>query len=231
MRRIVTVPDLHGKDTWKKLEVDSFDKLVFLGDYIDSKGKIGLQEELANLQAIIELKKRWPDKVVLLLGNHDIQYLYFPKYLSSSINYDGQPDFTSLFVQNSVLFQAAYQVENHVWTHAGLSKAWLRHYYPIMKPFIEHDILSELAHVLNKMQAQHMEILATCSMIRGGMSAYGGIFWADMSETHDDHLQGIHQYVGHTKVAEILKVGDRNGSIHFLDCLNTKEDFFVLTLD
>ena len=41
--KILTIPDLHGKDIWKKFVAeDTFvakeesDKIVFLGDYLDS---------------------------------------------------------------------------------------------------------------------------------------------------------------------------------------------------
>jgi hypothetical protein len=36
-----------------------------------------------NLQDIIALKKACPEKVLLLLGNHDVQYMFYPHFRSS----------------------------------------------------------------------------------------------------------------------------------------------------
>ena len=70
--------DLHGKDIWKKINPDNFDKIIFLGDYMDASYKtrpegmkfsdlleIIIDEErgktdeeiISNLLDIIELKK------------------------------------------------------------------------------------------------------------------------------------------------------------------------------
>ena len=99
--RIVTISDLHGKDVWQQINPKIYDKLIFLGDYVDApyrkitdvaqidgmNNKVLVHEEhgrtnaeiLYNLTKIIELKDEYPSKVVLLLGNHDVPYIYHIK--------------------------------------------------------------------------------------------------------------------------------------------------------
>lgn len=64
------IPDIHGEsdkleEALVNLPVD-FEELIFLGDYIDrgydSKGVIDI---------IFDLKRKYDDKIILLLGNHD----------------------------------------------------------------------------------------------------------------------------------------------------------------
>lgn len=228
--KIITIPDLHGKDCWKSVDFSQYDKVVFLGDYVDSNSRFTIEQEITNLESIIELKKANPNKVELLLGNHDILYLYFEKFAKPNSYYEGKEAFTRIYTSNKALFTVAYQYQNHLWTHAGVSKKWLDYYTDIISTFVKKDLLSELGQILNKMHQLHLHILATNSPLRGGIDLYGGIFSADKSETSESIVSGLHQYVGHTKVPSILKVGDDDGSISFLDCLNTEEKYLVMDL-
>ena len=75
--RYITIGDIHGRDDWQAINIRNYDKIIFIGDYVDSFEKSDFAI-LENLKKIISLKKRHPDKVVLLLGNHDVQYLHYP---------------------------------------------------------------------------------------------------------------------------------------------------------
>ncbi len=228
--KIITIPDLHGKDYWKSVDISLYDKVVFLGDYVDSSGKYTLEQEISNLEAIIDLKKANHDKVELLLGNHDILYLYFEKFAKPNSYYEGEEAFTRIYTSNKALFSVAYQYQNHLWTHAGLSQKWLDYYSDTISEFINKDLISELGQVLNKMYESYLYILATKSPLRSGQDLYGGIFSADKSETSENIVIDLHQYVGHTKVPSILKIGNEEGSITFLDCLYSEEKYLVMDI-
>jgi len=228
--KIITIPDLHGKDCWKSVDISLCDKVVFLGDYVDSSGKYTLEQEITNLEAIIELKKAHPEKVVLLLGNHDILYLHFETFAKPNCHYEGKEAFTRIYTGNKALFSVAYQYQNHLWTHAGVSQKWLDYYAETISLFVNKDLISELGQILNKMHETHLHILGTNSPLRGGSDLYGGIFSADKTETSENIVAGLHQYVGHTKVPSILKMGNDEGSISFLDCLNSEEKYLVMDL-
>lgn len=228
--KIITIPDLHGKNCWKKIDTDLYDRVVFLGDYVDSKGQFTDREEVENLEAIIQLKQKYPEKIVLLLGNHDIQYLYYPNHMANTFNYNTKEVFLALFNTYKNCFSYAFQMQYHLWTHAGVSRSWYNKHLAVINALCDGDPYPQLATILNAMEKKHLDVLTSCSPLRSGFCAEGGIVWADKKETEEDYLPGLHQYVGHTKVPAITTIGDEQSSIHYLDCLNTEEKYFVVEL-
>ena len=77
--KIAIIGDLHGKNCWKKLlkdKIDSFDKIIFMGDYSDDSWITFTDKEIvSNLKEVIDFKKKYNEKVELLIGNHDFQYI------------------------------------------------------------------------------------------------------------------------------------------------------------
>src|SRR5690606_27784687 len=121
--KILAVGDLHGKSCWRAINFTHYDKVVFMGDYADSTSHTD-EEIYDNLNRVIAVKERFPEKIVLLLGNHDIQYLYHPDYRCSGFRPSMQEALTALFNRYKHLFQIAYQVNNYLFSHAGLSGPW-----------------------------------------------------------------------------------------------------------
>src|SRR5690554_4185117 len=149
--KILAIGDLHGRSCWQAIQFDQYDKIVFLGDYVDSE-YYGDQEILSNFRAVIDLKIAFPEKVVLILGNHDIQYLYYPKYSCSGFRPAMQPILTAIYNQHQHLFQIAYQVDNYLFSHAGLSLPWHEKFFGFLErslAFTEMATEKSLATVLN----------------------------------------------------------------------------------
>jgi hypothetical protein len=218
MKHII-IGDLHGRDTWREVSVKKYDKVVFLGDYVDSFtiSNLAIYE---NLKDIIRLKKRNPNKIVLLLGNHDIQYLYFPRYQCSGFRPTMQNQLTSLFNNNKDLFQIAYQKGNYLFSHAGITNSWYNEFLrlPILEKIKDEN--DTLADLLNKVdQTAQRYILHTAGYFRGG-EGNGGITWADKKETTIDMLKGYHQVVGHTIVDQVESVKYTDRSVTYIDVLD-----------
>jgi len=214
--KILSIGDIHGSLEWKNildLNLDQ-DLTIFIGDYVDD-WSYSNDQIYNNLIDLIQYKKDNLDKVILLLGNHDLQYYFdYNNYGCSGFRPEAYFDLHELFNKNKELFQVAYQYDNYLWTHAGISTGWAE----IFKKEI-------IAHNLN-------EEFYTCSVnsylydvgkSRGGWSKYGGIFWADKCETSTNYIKGLHQIVGHSKVNIIEKLGDENGSIRYIDVLKNKD--------
>lgn len=76
---MIIIPDVHGRPFWIQAARDLGGKehFVFLGDYLDPYGYEGITPEMAFdiFQEVLDFKEAWPDKVTLLLGNHDLHYL------------------------------------------------------------------------------------------------------------------------------------------------------------
>ena len=74
---VLSIGDTHGNNVLERVKelVPKYDKIIFVGDYVDSftLDNITINKNLIDL---IEFKKENLDKVILLLGNHDLHYLY-----------------------------------------------------------------------------------------------------------------------------------------------------------
>jgi predicted MPP superfamily phosphohydrolase len=230
--KIITISDLHGRNPWLHIDVESYDKVIFLGDYTDSYD-LSDAAILENLSQIIRLKQQAPDKVVLLIGNHDAQYLHFPHYRCSGFRPSMLPALTSLFTENQPLFQIAHQEGSYLFTHAGVTNRWLAHIpkgHLSAKLELNLQALDQLADAMNTMHQNRMmrTALFDVSHLRGGYDEAGGPLWADKRETSTDYLPGLHQIVGHTPVPEFTTIGDETGSITYTDVLQTQEAFYTL---
>ncbi|GAB3316416.1 metallophosphoesterase [Larkinella ripae] len=233
--KIITIPDLHGRNSWLQVDVDQYDKVIFLGDYTDS---YDLSDDtiLTNLQQIIALKQQHVHKVVLLIGNHDAQYLHFPHYRCSGFRASMQTALSEVFIQNRSLFQIAHQEGPYLFTHAGVSNRWLAHLPKATfngNPELNLRTSDQLADWMNTMHQDRTlrTTLFDVSYLRGGFDEAGGPVWADKRETSTDYLPGFHQIVGHTPVPDFLTIGDQTSSITYTDVLQTKEAFYTLVTD
>ena len=73
--RTLAIGDIHGglkalKEILEKAQVTTKDKLVFLGDYVD-KGITSRQV----VEYVQKLQETFPEHVVALLGNHELELL------------------------------------------------------------------------------------------------------------------------------------------------------------
>lgn len=229
--KILAVGDLHGKSCWKVIDFKAYDKVVFMGDYVDSTSHSD-GEILKNLRAVIGVKKKFPQKVVLLLGNHDIQYLYYPDYRASGFRSSMQAKLTEVFNRHSHLFQIAYQIESHLFSHAGLSQPWYHRFLSLLEkiPLNEMAPNNDLATLLNALdQTWHRGLLHEVGITRGGTKEFGGLTWADKDELKNYPLGGFHQIVGHTPGSFIEAFSfDDETSVTFVDVLGTQEAYYEM---
>lgn len=235
--KIVTIPDIHGKDDWKPIVEKHINDshIVFIGDYFDGVNTDPMEEEL-NFLNIIALKKQHPDKVTLLLGNHCLHYIYnHHDYLCSRYNHEYGPQWSSIFECHKALFQVAYQVDNYLFTHAGICNKWLAFVKPNL---IEYGLLedySNMAEVLNKVNDSDEDRgnLHCVGAARGGWKS-GGITWADITETAQGIPPNLHQVVGHSRVRwietlrKIMGTTFEDRSITYTDCWDTKINYLVI---
>lgn len=124
--RIIVIGDCHGYDTWKKIvKKETYDKVVFIGDYFDSFTKT-FNEIKSNFIDILDFKTKNNDSVELLIGNHELHYIpqigdRYSGFLSYALF-----DYSQLLLPaiKNGLIKAAYSYENLLFTHAGVSKTW-----------------------------------------------------------------------------------------------------------
>ena len=213
--RILALGDIHGKAIWKQfVENTTADCIVFVGDFIIMKEWFLNKAFRNNLEDLIAFKRANANNVHLLIGNHDMPHLYPSVNVQKIIS----PRMTQLYRDNEDCFEAAYQNENILFTHAGVTTGW----YKKHQSLIESSFGDSLADKLNALhRSEHYAVLHERGKSRGGNFKYGGITYADKEETERGALSGFTQVVGHTKVPKPMKVKVDHGSMVYIDCLNS----------
>jgi predicted phosphodiesterase len=226
--KTITIGDLHGRDCWKQVDVNKYDKVIFIGDYTDSfTAKDG--EIRTNLLEITLLKKEHPDKVELLIGNHDFNYMFREdNFYCSGYRPSMHDSLWVIFNENKKLFKVAHQEGDYLFTHAGIHSLWYKNNREALDGF-EGNYADKLNQAFN---SRHYPIFYDVSRRRGGTSPAGSPLWADKSETNVDRFP-VHQIVGHSRVNNIVTMpADFRGgySITYTDCQDTVVDFYELEI-
>lgn len=228
LNKIAVIPDVHGKLFWKnaKDKVDSLDKIIFLGDYLDSYSFLGFfsrEDELNNFIEILDFKKAFPEKVTLLLGNHDIGYL-LDLGCSRQESGDMRRNYKNLFERNINLFKLTEYVElanneKILFSHAGIHEKWLDKVRARLEqlgnklgfegvPLIDSIINGLFNKIISEFYEPEYKDFLRWSLgfvgpARGGFYGdYGSIIWADASEwKNEKNIFGdIKQIFGHTRL-------------------------------
>lgn len=191
MSKILIVPDVHGRTFWRKAKekISEVDKVVFLGDYLDPYPweDISRRDAIDEFEKIIEFKREYPDKVALLLGNHDCAYC-FNFGSASRYDYENEFEIKSLFESNIDLFRLYHKDGKYLFSHAGVTNYWLNTYLP------EYDI--ERFTTLTTREL--IPFLWKISFFRGGDDLTGSIVWSDVRE--EDREPTLYQIFGHTQL-------------------------------
>lgn len=240
MSSILILPDLHGRAFWREpvqqaLDDPSQPPIVFLGDYLDPYSWEGITpgDAFAVFMEVLELKKRHPDRIHLLLGNHDLSYLH------DAIGHCRHDDHRHALIHrlltlNLPLFDLAWEVTvsgvPHLFTHAGVSCTWLKAHPEL---FLGRDTvtaaqLNDLLHADHDGHRLLLDALSDVSPLRGGHQHQGSMVWADVSEflIRGDGLSGITQVFGHSQQIDApLRIG-RQGAAD-LYCLDCREAFLL----
>lgn len=128
--KYIFIGDVHGRTQWKKIiekEKDA-DKFIFLGDYFDPYDwTLTLGDLVNNFNDIVKFKLDNPDKVILLIGNHDLAA--FDTNANKCRYIDGTYEQVATIFFYGIkenIFQLCYFINDDVvCSHAGFSKTWL----------------------------------------------------------------------------------------------------------
>ena len=219
-KKILIIPDIHGRTFWKSaVESGDYEKIVFLGDYTDPYEMEGItnRDALKNFKSIIAFKQQNPEKVVLLLGNHDLHYYSEYYYeLTGGVRYDpvSAVSLQRLFSKYHSCFQLAWETDwgnkHYLFSHAGVTQSWLkRNLELIRKPDARH--LNRLLH-----SNDGLESLAQVGKMRWGNYPSGSMVWADIVELLESKpLPDTYQIVSHTMQMDGPIITDK---VACLDC-------------
>jgi hypothetical protein len=219
----VIIGDIHGRDIWKQILIaeEPFDRVIFLGDYFDSREGIAPLKQLENFLDIVKFKEDNLNRVIMLIGNHDWHYLpYINSTGMSGFQYQMYPTFSHVLGDNEVFLQMAFADENGVlYTHAGVSQIFLAN------NDIPKGTPSEVAENINLLFKHKPYAFEYYS---GDRSGYGenpnqSCIWIREQALYRSQI-GCLQVVGHTTVNQIDKIskGIRRGFM-MIDCLHNRQ--------
>lgn len=225
--KVLVLGDIHGRKFWRETiekYADKVDKIIFLGDYLDPypdefkthpesmecKDFFDSQNLLKMLEDIVALKKKEPEKYILLCGNHTCSYIWSKFRAASRTDYRHWEGYHKFFSQNLNLFNLVWTEDNVIFSHAGITNGWAYNFLSIHMKYDKSALdkisfIQECAEVLRDTKLQdfdsfYIEGISEISSYRGGIYNYGSCEWADIKE----HLDMYESY----KQQDLIPIGD-----------------------
>ncbi len=200
MNEILIVPDVHGRRFWEPA-LNYPGQIIFLGDYFDSKDSTTETEAFSTLCRILSFKQKNPDRVTLLIGNHDLHY-FDPAFACEgfSTHYYSLIDELLKDSQTRNSLQLCKQEGSYLFSHAGVTHWWYdKHKAELSKRG------TTLEDQINTYFQDNKKAFDEAGPIRGGKFPFGSPIWADLSEIFyepESFIPDIFQIVGHSHVPE-----------------------------
>ena len=202
---LLVIPDVHGRGFWREaVEQDNWSHVLFLGDYTDPypHEMISVDEAYANFLEILKFACAHTEQVTLLLGNHDMHYMSAMfRRLAKGSRYSNRlsEKYAALFHTHaslfSLAFEAEYEGEKCLFTHAGVVPEWYSNHADLIGELTASHINQLLATAEGNMA------LSEVGWCRGGLALAGGPLWADCSEMTSEE-GWPYQIFGHTQNLE-----------------------------
>ena len=229
--KTIVLGDTHGRGIWQLIvQKENPDRVIFIGDYWDSF-EIPFLDQMYNFKQIVHYARTSDKEVILLTGNHDVHYQRWA--IEARENYSGfqaihANDICQELQLNEDIMQMAYKMDNFLFTHAGVTKTWLK----LME--IEND--ENMVDAINDIAKFKPRMFAFGAIGRGGwVDSYGDNIWQNptwirpKSLMKDSKDLGYIQVVGHTGQNCIdIKGKSTGGKYYFIDTLETSGEYLII---
>ena len=222
MGKILIIGDVHGRTFWKEAcsHKDDFEKIVFLGDYVSPYPyeEISNDEAIGVFREILDFKKENPEKVVLLIGNHDLSY-FNVSICECRTDFKNWDLLNRMYAENLDLFDLAWETEiggkRYFFSHSGVRKGWLKcvagewFKWDDIDKLPSADMFNNAFHQVYGDEGDGMcdredfeHLIGVYSFYRGwGGWDYGSIVWADIREYQNGpEFEDVMFICGHTQL-------------------------------
>ena len=221
------IGDIHGRIEVMVAALAKHDRVVFVGDYVDSFNRTKLDQILC---LTLALKEHNGDSVICLRGNHE------ESYIDPDARCSGWNNIMNTHVMP--LQEEVRALPTHTWvgdiliTHAGISQY-----------FIDEVLVDKYLYSSNLETAELLSKYLNCSFhqevgyARGGTKSCGGLMWCDWFEEFAP-VAGLRQIVGHSGYrpkdysnpdAEYDKGVLQEGGNWNVDCLDHCNEYVLIT--
>ena len=241
MIKYLILGDIHGRHFWKNPVNDVLENtdanIVFLGDYLDCypndfEVKTNyVDSAINNFEEILKTKNKFPERITLLIGNHDCTYRYGKYICECRTDYRNYNTIRDIFLLNKDLFQLADETiingKHFIFSHAGIHKGYIKYAFPdICDSIDENNIVDYVNKAYRAEDEAFIKSLGMYDRYRGwGGYDYASLVWADLhSWFESDRNDGYgYQVFGHTQ----LKHGCGGCIAKHIACLDSAEPFVI----
>ena len=220
--KLIALGDTHGRTIWQAIvtqEADA-DMFIFMGDYFDTHENVTAHQQIEIFKNILEFKKKYSNKVVLLLGNHDYHYLKgvqekysgFQKFFQMDINEVLEPAVAS------GLIQMCYKLDKFLFTHAGVTNTWcVRNGIDVndLEKSINHAFMTDL---------DAFSFAYGPNMSKSGNDVTQSPIWVRIPSLFEDAVTGYVYVIGHSQLRELTITDNIIG----IDTLGTTQEFLII---
>jgi predicted phosphodiesterase len=247
--KTVVIGDIHGRSTWKLItHLEQPDRVIFVGDYFDSWDLSGV-EQIHNFKEIIEYKEtsfvnkgtldQHKTDVILLIGNHDFHYMPGATETYSGYQHKIAPSITQVLDENKNHLQMAYQMDEYLFTHAGVSSKFLDNVF-MDYGWKTENIATDLNELYKYKPKQFefgmaVDIRKMSWLDPSGDNEEQSPIWIRprslMRSNRDTLRKQVIQIVGHTEVKKLDLNGSEKtagGRYYFVDCLGTSNEYLII---
>jgi predicted MPP superfamily phosphohydrolase len=239
--KTVVIGDVHGRSLWKLIvnQEQDADRIVFIGDYFDSFDIKG-DDQLNNFLDIIEYKKSSSKEVIMLIGNHD--HHYFPEVGNtgtSGYQVRMAPSIQHVIDTNREHLQMAYQMDEFLFSHAGISSMFLDSVFG--KDGWKEETMVEQVNELFKYKpltfgfGEAVNISEFSFIDPYGDNTEQSPIWIRprslMKANYNTLRKKVIQVVGHTQVKKLDLEGAKNsagGRYYLIDCQGTTGEYLII---
>lgn len=227
MEKIIALGDTHGRHIWEAILEKEYDytKVIFIGDYFDSREGVSAVEQIHNFKNICRLKSENPEKVTLLFGNHDFHYLRGAGESYSGHQTVNAHDISEVLeeaVKNKWV-QMVDQYSDMLFSHAGITKTWLNNIFG-NEMAVNNPAFLDLINDMFYFQPRVFKFTPgdLCDMY--GDEPTQSPIWVRPKSLLADKPEGYKQCVGHTTHDHI----SHNQDVIFIDTLGTTGEYLVI---
>ena len=235
--KTVVLGDTHGRSFWKLItHTEKPDRVIFIGDYFDSFDIPG-PEQIQNFKDIIEFKWRGECEVILLVGNHDYHYMRGINEQYSGYQSTLAPTIGFELEDNKDYLQMAYQMDEFLFTHAGVSSEFMDSVFG--KDGWQTENIAELLNEQFKYKPQTfgfgmaVDITKALYVDPYGDNTEQSPIWIRprslMKANRETLRKQVIQVVGHTGVTTMTGQEKMSGGRYYLtDCLETSGEYLII---
>lgn len=213
---IIWIWDIHWVDYWNKIieKEEGANKFIFVWDYFDSY-TLSLEEQKKNFIEIAEYKRKYKDKVSLILWNHEVHYLMDDKQWGW-YNTENTLEIKEILEEYIAELDVVVRVEDILFSHAWISNTWFDKIKHKINP--ENDIWGEINDLFFE---TYKSWSSDFSFFKEDNTNWDNVnqwpFRIRPKSLYTDYLDWYKQIVWHSYVARGERIIYKKKGLYFID--------------